>query len=139
VEVLPLTVVNLLQNVSSEALKCDAAITLESASSETLAVDLGKVSLCDPVVTKQTNALMSDSNTDADDDSEGVLQLVEPIDDKSEFGNTELEDLVLKEGPQQILQLTLQFQADDFMREEIVNSDDYADWIQWISDAEKGK
>jgi hypothetical protein len=103
VEVLPLTVVNLLQNVSSEALKCDAAITLENASSETLAVDLGKVSLCDPVVTKQMNALMSDLNTDADDDSEGGLQLVEPIDDKSEFGNTELEDLVLKEGPQQIV------------------------------------
>jgi hypothetical protein len=95
--------VNLLQNVSSEALKCDAVITLDSASSETLAVDLGKVSLCDPIVTKQTNALMSDSNTDADDDSEGGLQLVEPIDDKSEFGNTELEDLVLKEGPQQIV------------------------------------
>jgi predicted aspartyl protease len=52
VEVLPLTVVNLLQNVSSEALKCDAAITLDSASSETLAVDLGKVLLCDPVVTE---------------------------------------------------------------------------------------
>jgi hypothetical protein len=99
VEVLPLTMVNLLQNVSSEALKCDPAITLESASSETLAVDLGKVSLCDPVVTEQTNALMSDSDTDADDDSEGGLQLVEPIDDKSEFGNTGLEDLVLKEGP----------------------------------------
>jgi hypothetical protein len=46
---------------------------------------------------------------------------------------------VLKEGPQQILQLTLQDQADDFMREEIVDSDDYADWIQWVSNAEKGK
>jgi len=66
VEVLPLTVVNLLQNVSSEVLKCDAAITLESASSETLAVDLGKVSLCDPVVTKQTNALMSDSSLNSE-------------------------------------------------------------------------
>ncbi|CAM6004364.1 unnamed protein product [Sphagnum balticum] len=73
------------ENVSSEALKCDAAITLDSASSETLAVDLGKVLLCDPVVTEQTNAWMSNSDTDADDDNEGGLQLVEPIDDKSEF------------------------------------------------------
>jgi hypothetical protein len=64
---------------------------------------------------------------------------VEPIDEESEFGNTELEELVLKEGPQQILQPTLQNQADDFMREEISDSDDYADWIQWVSDAEKGK
>ncbi len=64
---------------------------------------------------------------------------MEPIDEESEFGNTELEELVLKEGPQQILQLTLQDQADDFMREEISDSDDYADWIQWVFDAEKGK
>ncbi len=64
---------------------------------------------------------------------------MEPIDEESEFGNTELEELVLKEGPQQILQPTLQNQADDFMREEISDSDDYADWIQWVSDAEKGK
>jgi hypothetical protein len=64
---------------------------------------------------------------------------VEPIDDKSEFENTKFEELVLKEGPQQILQLTLQDQADDFMREEITDTDDYADWIQWVSDAEKGR
>jgi hypothetical protein len=25
------------------------------------------------------------------------------------------------------------------MREEITNTDDYADWIQWVSDAEKGR
>jgi hypothetical protein len=58
-----------------------------------------------------------------------VFQSVEPIGEESEFGNTELEELVLKEGPQQILQLTLQDQADDFMREEISDFDDYADWI----------
>ncbi len=37
------------------------------------------------------------------------------------------------------MQLSLQDQADDFMREEISESDDYADWIQWVSDAENGK
>ncbi len=46
---------------------------------------------------------MSDFDTNADDDSDGGLQLVEPIDDKSEFENTELEKLVLKEWPQKIL------------------------------------
>jgi hypothetical protein len=30
------------------------------------------------------------------------------------------------EGPQQILQLTLQNQADDFMKEDITDADDYA-------------
>ncbi len=115
----------------------DAAVTLESASFEILEVDLEKMSLCDPVETEPTSVPMSYSDTD--DDSDGGLQLVEPIDHKSECGNTELEELVLKEGPQQILQLTLQDQADDFMREEITDTDDYADWIQWVSDAEKGR
>ncbi|CAK9855103.1 unnamed protein product [Sphagnum jensenii] len=71
--------------------------------------------------------------------SSEILKSVESIDDKSEFGNTKLEELVLKDGPQQILQLMLQDQADDFMREEITDIDDYVDWIQWVSEAEKGK
>ncbi len=137
VEVLPFTVVNLLQNVNPETMERDVAVTLESASSEILEVDIEKMSLCDPVETERTNVSMLDSDTD--DDSDGGLQSVEPIDDKSEFGNTELEKLVMKEGPQQILQLTLQDQADNFMREEITDIDDYADWIQWVSDAEKGR
>jgi hypothetical protein len=40
----------------------------------------------------------------------------------------------MMEGPQQILQLTLQHQADDFMKEEITDADDYANWIQWAAD-----
>jgi predicted aspartyl protease len=138
-EVLPLTMVNLLQNVNSEALEHDAAVASKSASFETLEVDLGKMSLYDSVVNEQVNVLKSESDTDADDDGEEGFQSAEPINEESEFGNTELEELVLKEGPQQILQLTLQDQADDFMREEISESDDYVDWIQWVSDAEKGK
>jgi hypothetical protein len=134
VEVLPLTVVNLLQNVSSETMERDAAVTLESAPSEILEVDLEKMTLCEP-----TNMPVSDSDTNADDEGDGGLQSVEPIDDKSEFGSTELEELVLKEGPQQILQLTLQDQADDFMRKDITDIDDYAYWIQWVSDAEKAR
>ncbi|CAK9249719.1 unnamed protein product [Sphagnum jensenii] len=63
--------VNLLQNVNSEAMERDATITLESASSRTLKVDLEKMSLCDPVATEQTNAPMSDSDTNADDDNDG--------------------------------------------------------------------
>jgi hypothetical protein len=43
----------------------------------------------------------------------------------------------LQEGPEQILQLTLQDKTDEFMREEISESDDYGDWIQWVSDEEK--
>ncbi len=39
-----------------------------------------------------------------------------------------------KEGPQQILQIALQNQADEFMKEEVVDADDYADWIRWVAD-----
>ncbi len=43
------------------------------------------------------------------------------------------------EGPHEILQLIIQEQADDFMKEEITDADDYADWIQWVFDAEQRK
>jgi hypothetical protein len=129
VEVLPLTMVNLLQNVNLEALEHDAVVVSKSASSKTLEVDLGKMSLYDSVVNEQVNVPKSESNTDADDDGEEGFQSTKPINEESEFRNTELEELVLKEGPQQILQLSLQDQADDFMRQEISESDDYADWI----------
>ncbi len=59
-----------------------------------------------------------------------------PVHGEFEFGNTELENLVLLEGPQQILQLTLQQQADDLMKEEITDADDYANWIRWVADVE---
>jgi len=64
---------------------------------------------------------------------------VGPVDGESEFGETELEDLVMLEGPQQILQLTLEKQVNDFMKEEITDADDYANWIQWAADVEQSK
>jgi hypothetical protein len=140
VEVLPLTMVNMLQKINSEALVRDVDVALENTHlNGDLDTDIGNPSLCDPIMTGQMDALVSDSDIDADDDCEGGLQLVEPIDDEPEFGNTELENLVLLEGPQQILQLILQKQVDDFMEEEITDADDYADWIKWVSDIEKGK
>ncbi|CAK9211839.1 unnamed protein product [Sphagnum troendelagicum] len=55
----------------------------------------------------------------------------------SEFGNTELENLILKEGPQQILQLILQDKADDLLKEEITDEEDYADSIRWAAEEEQ--
>ncbi len=62
-----------------------------------------------------------------------------PVNGESEFGDIELEDLVMLEGPRQILQLTLEKQVGDFMKEEITDADDYADWIQWAANAEQGE
>jgi len=50
----------------------------------------------------------SDSDSDTNENYKEEIQLVGPVDDEFEFENTELEELVLLEGPQQILQLTLQ-------------------------------
>ncbi len=65
--------------------------------------------------------------------------MAEPNGDELEFGNTKLENLVMLKGPQQILQLILQGHVDDFMEEEITYANNYADWIMWVSDVEKGK
>jgi hypothetical protein len=46
---------------------------------------------------------MSDLDSDASENSEEEHQLREPICDGSEFEDTELEQLVMREGPQQIL------------------------------------
>jgi predicted aspartyl protease len=140
VEVLPLTMVNMLQKMNSETLIRDVATALGNTHLDgNLDANVDKPFLCDHITTGQMDTLVSGSDSNTDDDHEGGLQLVEPIDDETEFGNTELEDLVLLEGPQQILQLILQEQADDFMKEEITDADNYADWIKWVSDAEQGK
>ncbi len=94
------------------------------------------------IMFEQVNVLVSNSDNDTNDNeyiSDEALQIVEPNGDEYEFGNIELEDLVLSEEPQQILQLILQGQVDDFMEEEIIDVDDYADWLKWVSNAEKRK
>jgi hypothetical protein len=53
--------------------------------------------------------------------------------------DAEFEELVSSEGPQEMLRLMLQEQADGIMTEEIADGDDYADWIRWVSDEEKSR
>ncbi|CAK9874110.1 unnamed protein product [Sphagnum jensenii] len=88
---------------------------------------------------KRMVAQESEFDSDSNEDSDEGTQPVGPVEGESEFGDTELESLVMLEGPQQILHLTLQNQADDFMKEEITDVDDYADWIQWPADGEQRK
>jgi hypothetical protein len=78
---------------------------------------------------------MLDSDSNVSENSEEEHQLDEPICDGSKFEDTELEQLVMREGLQHILQLTLQEQTDRLMKEEAGDSDDYADWIKWVADA----
>ncbi|CAM6004291.1 unnamed protein product [Sphagnum balticum] len=76
VEVLPLTMVNLLQNVSSESQDRDAA-NMKGTLRETLEVNLERLSLGNSDVDEQENVSESVSDTDTDDDSEEGLQPVE--------------------------------------------------------------
>ncbi|CAM6077042.1 unnamed protein product [Sphagnum tenellum] len=93
------------------------------------------------IVTKEGASSTSDSDADTDDSEHCDLEpnQLKQIDCEDEFGDTKMEELVKSEGPQEILQLILQEQADNFMKEEITDADDYVDWIQWVSDAEQGK
>ncbi|CAK9219953.1 unnamed protein product [Sphagnum troendelagicum] len=104
------------------------ASTLKHALGNSDAVD-GSSSLSEHGTNERMSAWEFESDSDSNKDSNEETQPVGPVDGESEFGDTELEDLVMMEGPQQILQLTLQNQADDFMKDEIINADDYADWI----------
>jgi predicted aspartyl protease len=104
VEVLPLIVVNMLQKMNSETLMQEVAAALGNTRlDEKLDTIVRKPSLCEHIATGRMDVLASDFDSDIDEDREGGIQLVEPVDDESEFGNTELEDLVLLEGPQQML------------------------------------
>ncbi|CAK9862498.1 unnamed protein product [Sphagnum jensenii] len=134
VEVLPLTMVNMLQKMNSATLTRDDD-TLKNTHGN-LDVIVKQPSLYDYVTTGRLDALVSDSDFDTNEARERRLRLVEPVVDESKFRNTKLEDLVLLEGPQQLLQLTLQKQADDLMKKEITDADDYANWIRWVTDAE---
>jgi hypothetical protein len=93
VEVSPLIVVNLLQNVNVESGGQDAADDVGGAACETLEMNLEKLSLGGSDMDKREN--VSISETDTDDDSEEGLQPMEQIEEASEFGNTEFEELVL--------------------------------------------
>jgi predicted aspartyl protease len=135
VEVLPLTMVNLVQRSDSEnsihgkdgAMKCvstDSRINEESLYWNALGAN--------PRMVTQESESEANSGDDPDEGSQPEV----PVEEESEFGDTTLDDLIGSEGPQQILQLTLQSLTNNLMKEEIVDADDYADWIRWAADGE---
>jgi len=137
VEVLPLTMVNLLQRVESEALMPEATTIWQNTP-----ISHDHDWLADKertIVPKGDAESSSDSDTGMDGSEHGdaVFSPVKQVEYEDEFGEDELGQLVKSEGPSEILQLILQEQADDFMNEEITEGDDYADWIRWVADAEQ--
>jgi hypothetical protein len=139
VEVLPLTMVNLLQRVSTGTMVREASTTWKDARADQ---DGDAVPDQDrEVVNEGDNAstlyFVDDSDTSEYYDSES--NRLEQINSEDEFVDVEFEELVSSEGPQEMLRLMLQEQADGIMTEEIADGDDYADWIRGVSDAEKSR
>jgi hypothetical protein len=139
VEVLSLTVVNLLQRMSSGALVQEASTTWKNTHVDG---DSDWMPNQDQtIVTKGNDAYTSDSDasTDSNEYYDSESNQLKQIDCKDEFGDVELEELVSSEGPQEILRLMLQEQVDGFMAKEVTDADDYIDWIRWVSDAEQSR
>jgi hypothetical protein len=95
VEVLPLTMVNMLQALNSEALMQD-----DSRFVGRFDVIMGKPCVDEDIKTQHLDARVSGSDSDASEDCEEEHQQLRPINDESKFGDIELEELVLMEGPQ---------------------------------------
>ncbi len=133
---LPLTMVNLLQKSGS------ATSDHHDDCAQRQAPGISKVSrgasyLSRQDMDEQLAELESESDSGSSEESNEENQAGGTVKGESKFGSTELEDLVSKEGPQQILQLTLQNKADDLLKEEITDDEDYADWIQWAVEEEQ--
>jgi hypothetical protein len=134
VEVLPLTMVNLLQKINSETLMRESTTIWQGTSTS------DNTNLSQNVVEEDTVTTSdSDTGTDYSEHGESVPDPLKQIDHEDEFGDNGLEKLITSEGPPGILQLTLQELANTFMNEEITDADDYADWLRWVADAEQGK
>jgi predicted aspartyl protease len=137
VEVLPLTVVNLLQRVESASMVPESTSFWQRSS---MSENSGWVAAQECTITpKEDAAISSNSNagTEGSEHGEVLADLMKQCESEDEFGEDEMAKLIEAEGPLEILQLMLQEQADDFMSEEITEGDDYADWIRWVADAEQ--
>jgi len=142
VEALLLTMVNLLQRMNSKALIRDVTTVLKNAHISDESDITNWISDQDnPIMPKGVDASALDSNIDTDNSEHynGGPRQVKQIDDDEEFRDTKFEDLVMFEGPEQIMQLILQEQVNGFMGEEIIDVDDYVDWLKWVFDAKKSK
>jgi hypothetical protein len=102
VEVLPLAMVNLIQSANSVGGNCNKDRREEGAPRALKKIDETSY-LCRPNGGKQIAELESKTDSSSSEDSDGESQTVGVIDNVSEFGDTELDELVLREGPQQIL------------------------------------
>ncbi len=107
VEVLPLTMVNLLQRMNSGSLIQDTTSIWTEAHNNGNSEWTSDQDCA--IMTKEEDSSTSTSDADTDDSerSDSESNQLKQFDCENEFGDTELEELVKSEGPQEILQLTI--------------------------------
>jgi hypothetical protein len=133
VEILPLSVVNLLQRSDkiTDGHNSDAVRESRPENSDGI-MQVSKQGTGD-----QGKVEELESDSDSSEDFDELDQSINPDASASEFEDTEFEELIKEEGPQQILQLTMQSKEEELIKEELADEDDYADWIQWAADEER--
>jgi predicted aspartyl protease len=99
VEVLPLTMVNLIQKSDSVVGSCNENCKEEGTPREPEIMDEASY-LCQHSSGGQIAELESETDSGSSEDFDGESQTMGAIEEESEFGNTELDELVLTEGPQ---------------------------------------
>jgi hypothetical protein len=136
VEILPLTVVNLVQRSDSSTDSHDGeGIREHMPGNPDAGEELSFV--CQQGTKGEKVILEADSDSDLSESSDERTLLVGSDERLLEFVDAEFEDLVSKERPRQILQLTIQNETDNLMKEEVTDADDYADWIRWAAEEER--
>jgi len=126
VEILPLTVVNLVQRSDSSTDSHDGGGIQEHMPGNPDERE-GLSFVCQQSNKGEKVILEADLDSDSSESSDERTLLVGSDERLLEFVDAEFEDLVSKEGPLQILQLTIQNETDNLLREEITDDDDYAD------------
>ncbi len=127
VEVLPLTVVNLLQRVSAGAME-RGTVTCRKDTPASQGGDVESDQGQD-AVEGDDDTSVSDFDDEGDDDKfhDSESNPLEQSDSDDEFVDAEFEELINSEGPRGMLQLMLQEQTNGIMTEENSDGDDYAD------------
>jgi len=128
--------VNLVQRYGEGPSYCCDADTQERTP-ESSKSEGGSILLCGQGIDEKRRMQESESNSDSNEDSDEGTPSINPVEDASECEDTEFEDLIREEGLHQIMQMTMQNKADELMKEELTDDDDYADWIQWVANEER--
>ncbi|CAK9881424.1 unnamed protein product [Sphagnum jensenii] len=130
--------VNLIQRSDPEYDVCNKGTTGKSVPAN-LEADDELMSWCAPTSSPPMTTQEPESETDSNEESDEESQQGSSVEIESKFGDTGFEILVSSEGPQQILQITLQNQANEVMKEELSDADDYTDWIRQAADGDHCK